>query len=326
MMHSHGEASGLTEGFVHQALIYGSDQEFMEVVLPFVGEGLSSDEPILVAVQRRHVENLRAALGGTPEGLTVYPVEDWYETSARTRDKFARWVLERTARAGRIRLIGEQPWALGHKAQVRDWARYESVINVAFARLPLTLICPYDANALPEEVLGHARDTHPEIVDGDSSPSSTYVDPRDFCGRLDATVEAQRHAPSLDLQFELDDLPVVRRLIGSFALDAGLTGARTEEIVLAANEIATNAVIHGRPPTTVRAWHGNAEIIVEVTDGGDGIQDVLAGQLSPPPEVSGGRGLWLTRLLCDAVEVCNAGGCIVTMHAATPSQQPARAV
>ena len=203
----------------------------MEVVLPFVGEGLSSDEPILVAVQRRHMENLRAALGGTPEGLTVYPVEDWYETSARTRDKFARWVLERTARAGRIRLIGEQPWALGHEAQVRDWARHESVINVAFARLPLTLICPYDASALPEEVLGHARDTHPEIVDGDSSSSSTYVDPRDFWGdstrpwRLSATL------PSLDLQFELDDLPVVRRLIGSFALDAGLTGARTEEIV-----------------------------------------------------------------------------------------------
>ena len=325
-MHSHGEASGLTEGFVHQALIYGSEQEFMEVVLPFVAEGLSSDEPTLVAVQDRHVRNLRGALGGTPEGLTLVAVEDWYETSARTRDKFARWVLERTARPGRIRLIGEPPWALGHKAQVRDWARSESVINVAFAGLPLTLICPYDAEALPEEVLGHARDTHPEIVDCDgSAPSRSYVDPRDFCGRLDATVEAQRHAPSLELQFALDDLGVVRRLIGSFALDAGLTGARTEEIVLAANEIATNAVIHGRPPTTVRGWHGNAEIIVEVADGGDGIQDVLAGQLSPPAEVSGGRGLWLTRLLCDAVEVCNAGGCIVTMHAATPSQQPATA-
>jgi anti-sigma regulatory factor (Ser/Thr protein kinase) len=200
------------------------------------------------------------------------------------------------------------------------------VINVAFAGLPLTLMCPYDAEALPEEVLTHACDTHPEIVDGQGiSPSRSYLDPREFCGRLDATVEAQRHAPSLELHFGLDDLPVVRRLIGSFALDAGLTGSRTEEIVLAANEIATNAVIHGRPPASIRAWHGNAEIIVEVADGGDGIQDVLAGQLPPPPEGLGGRGLWLTRLLCDAVEVCNAGGCVVTMHAATPSPVPATA-
>ena len=34
-----GEASAPTEGFLHPALIYGSDQEFMEVTLPLVEEG-----------------------------------------------------------------------------------------------------------------------------------------------------------------------------------------------------------------------------------------------------------------------------------------------
>jgi anti-sigma regulatory factor (Ser/Thr protein kinase) len=318
-MWSDGEASG-PDGFVHQALIYDSDSEFMDVALPFVEEGLSAKQPSLVAVQARHIENLDAALGGMPDGVTLYPVEDWYETSARTREKFAGWAAERTNRGARARLMGEPPWALGHEAQVRDWARHESVINVAFASLPVTFVCPYDARALPEEVLEHARGTHPETVDtGGSSPSGSYVDPRDFCGRLDSTVEAQRRQPSLELQFGLEDLPAVRRLVGSFALDAGVTGSRTEEIVLAANEIATNAVIHGRPPATVRTWHADGEIIVEVTDAGDGIRDVLAGQLKPPAADLGGRGLWLTRLLCDAVEVCDAGGCAVTMHAATPS-------
>ena len=47
------------------------------------------------------------------------------------------------------RLIGEPPWAIGHEAQVRDWARHESVINVAFADRQVTFICPYDAQALP---------------------------------------------------------------------------------------------------------------------------------------------------------------------------------
>ena len=56
--------------------------------------------------------------------------------------------------------MGEPPWALGHKARVRDWARHESVVNVAFASLPVTFICPYDAQALPQEVLNHAR-KHP---------------------------------------------------------------------------------------------------------------------------------------------------------------------
>jgi hypothetical protein len=70
-MQSHGDASGPRKGFVHQALIYGSDREFMDVALPFAEEGLRANEPTLVAVQGRHVENLRAALGGDPEGLTA---------------------------------------------------------------------------------------------------------------------------------------------------------------------------------------------------------------------------------------------------------------
>ena len=96
-----GEASGLGNGFVHEALIYGSDQEFMDVAFPFVTEGISSDEPTLVAVQDRHVENLRAALGGIPTGVTLYAVEQWYETSARTREKVARWAAEHADR-GRL--------------------------------------------------------------------------------------------------------------------------------------------------------------------------------------------------------------------------------
>jgi hypothetical protein len=68
-MHSHGEPSDPAGDFAHQALLYESDQEFMDVALPFVADGLNSEQPTLVSVQARHVENLRAALGGTPEGL-----------------------------------------------------------------------------------------------------------------------------------------------------------------------------------------------------------------------------------------------------------------
>jgi anti-sigma regulatory factor (Ser/Thr protein kinase) len=317
-MQSTGEASVPGSGFNHQALIYGSDREFMDVALPFVEAGLSSKEPTLVAVQDRHVENMRAALDGTPEGLTLCPVEDWYETSARTREKFSRWAGEQTDSGSRARLMGEPPWALGREAQVRDWARHESVNNVAFAGRPVTFVCPYDARALPEEVLGHARGTHPEIVDADGvSASASYEDPPDFCRRMDSTIEAQHGAPAMELSFGLKDLPRVRRTLWSFARDAGMAGWRADELVLAVNEITTNAVIHGRPPATVRVWHADDEIVIEVADAGEGIRDSLAGQLTPPATALGGRGLWLTRLLCDAVEVRNAGGSAVTVRAAT---------
>jgi anti-sigma regulatory factor (Ser/Thr protein kinase) len=318
-MRSNGEASDPDGGFIHQALIYASDREFMDVVQPFVEDGLSSQEPTLVAVQERHIENLRSELGGAPDGVTLHPVEDWYETSARTREKFARWAAERTEERRRVRLVGEPPWALGHEAQLRDWARHESVINVAFAGRPVTFICPYDARALPNEVLAHARGTHPEIVDGGRTrPSGAYENPLDFCARLDTAIDAQTGEPAIELEFILDDLPTIRRVVGSFAIDAGLDVPRTEEFVLAVNEITTNAVIHGRPPAILRLWPTDGEVVVEVTDTGDGIRDILAGQLTPPAVSQGGRGLWMARQLCDAVEVsCSETGCTVTMHAAT---------
>jgi anti-sigma regulatory factor (Ser/Thr protein kinase) len=324
-MKSDGQAADPGNGFVHQALIYGSDEEFVDVALPFVEDGLRSRQPTLVAVHRRHVKNLREALGGTPDGLTLHPVKESHETSARTRQKLASWVAEHSKAGanggggGRVRLMGEPRWALGHEAQVRDWARHEAVVNVAFADRLATFVCPYDGRALPDEILAHAQGTHPEIVDaGGVSTSMSYEDPLTFCRRLDAEVEPQGGPPSIEIGFGLDDLPAVRRAIGSFALDAGLSASRTEEIVLAANEITANAVIHGRQPATVRAWHVDGEIIVEVSDAGEGIRDVLAGQSAPPTDGLGGRGLWLARLLCDAVEVRNEAGCTVSIHASTP--------
>src|SRR6266540_6224825 len=102
-MASHGKPSVLEEAFVHSALIYESDAEFLDVGLPFVRRGIELGEPTLVAVQPANVERLRTALGGESAGLTLLSVEEWYETSARTREKFADWATERTG-GGRVRI------------------------------------------------------------------------------------------------------------------------------------------------------------------------------------------------------------------------------
>jgi anti-sigma regulatory factor (Ser/Thr protein kinase) len=313
-----GDASAPDEGFVHSALIYGSDDAFMDVALPFVERAIEAGEPTLVAVQAHNVENLRAALAGEPEGVTLLSVDDWYETSRRTREKFGRWATERI-RSGRACLIGEPPWAVGNDAQVRDWARHESVINVAFGGLPVSLICPYDARVLPPEIVEHARATHPEIADPDGATASgAYEDPRDFCSRLDSSVESPEGEPAVVLDFNLADLRKVRRMVTSMAVAAGLAGWRADEFALAVNEVASNAVVHGSLPATLRIWRGDRELICEVSDAGDGIEDVLAGQLTPPADGIGGRGLWLTRMLSDAVEIRNGTGCTVSIHAAAP--------
>ncbi len=317
-MVSRGEASVPEQGLVHSALIYGSDSEFLDVCVPFIERRVELGEPTLVAVQPANAENLRTALGGEPDGVTVHKVEEWYETSARTREKLARWGAERIG-AGRVRMLAEPPWALGNDAQIRDWARHESVVNLAFEQMPASFICAYDSRVLPPEIIEHARHTHPGIVGPlGSSLSEPYENPRAFCTSLDTRVHRPQGEPSVVLDFNLADLRRVRRTVAAMAMVAGLSGTRADELVFAVNEIASNAVVHGRPPASLRIWKGDGELICEVSDAGDGIKDALAGQLAPPPDGIGGRGIWLTRMLSDAVEIRNGVGCTVSIHAAAP--------
>ena len=116
----------------------------------------------------------------------------------------------------------------------------------------------------------------------------------------------------LDLTAGLID---VRALVRTSASAAGLAPARVAEVVLAAHEVAMNAVTHGRGQGAVRVWNAGDELVCEVEDRGPGMLDPDAG-LSPPDQSNPrGRGLWITRQLCDLVEVESApGGTRVRLH------------
>jgi anti-sigma regulatory factor (Ser/Thr protein kinase) len=125
--------------------------------------------------------------------------------------------------------------------------------------------------------------------------------------------------PLIETGFRLAELPRMRSLIESTAIAAGLTPSRAEEAVLAVNEVATNALLHGGPPAALRVWVDDEELTYEISDRGTGIEDVLAGAQRPSATQIGGRGLWITRQLCDDVEITNDEGCTVTLRVATPS-------
>jgi hypothetical protein len=81
-----------------------------------------------------------------------------------------------------IRVVGEPVWAGCSDAEINAWIRYESLINLMFAPLPATIICPYDMRSVPREILADACRTHPEIAQsgGVGTPSPTYCAPEDL--------------------------------------------------------------------------------------------------------------------------------------------------
>ena len=125
--------------------------------------------------------------------------------------------------------------------------------------------------------------------------------------------------PALSFRFALADLGRIRRAVASAAVRSGLPRSRADDFALAVNEIACNAIVHGRPPATFRIWRGDGELVCQVADRGAGINDHLVGRRRPPADGIGGRGIWLARKLCDAVEIRNRGGCTVSLRAAAPS-------
>jgi anti-sigma regulatory factor (Ser/Thr protein kinase) len=120
----------------------------------------------------------------------------------------------------------------------------------------------------------------------------------------------------LDLREGLID---VRELVRTAAVAAGLPAARVAEVVLAAHEIAMNALTHGRGRGAIRVWSDGNELVCEIEDRGPGIADPDTGVAPPDPSEPRGRGIWIARQLCQAVEIESADpGARVRLHVDLP--------
>ncbi|WP_371786080.1 ATP-binding protein [Streptosporangium subroseum] len=95
------------------------------------------------------------------------------------------------------------------------------------------------------------------------------------------------------------DLAALRRRVHRYATQAGLTGTRRDDLLLAVNEAAINVLEHGGGSGTVTLWHDERDLTVNVVD--------IAGRLTahdvhrrlPSPRAERGFGLWLMGRLCD---------------------------
>jgi anti-sigma regulatory factor (Ser/Thr protein kinase) len=84
--------------------------------------------------------------------------------------------------------------------------------------------------------------------------------------------------------------------------------------VVAANEAATNSVLHGGGSGAVRAWTTDDALVCEVRDSGR-IEDPVVGRVRPKAGTDGGHGLWLAHQVCDLVQVrSHRRGTAVRLH------------
>ena len=151
--------------------------------------------------------------------------------------------------------IGEPIWPGRSPAELVECRLHESLLNVAFDGGPtLTLLCPYDVEGLEPDVIEGARHTHPMVGPlGDDQPSESYDSGRDATCIFTEALPRPSGQPD-ELRFSRGPLHELRRFVVARATAAGLTQSRAEDMVLAANEIASNSLLHGGGTGTVRVW------------------------------------------------------------------------
>lgn len=302
----------------HPALVYASTDDFLAATVPFVRDGLGAGEHVLAVVGAANAAALTEALGDDARHVDVRTADAVLTTPWRALVRYRRWV-EAHADGGRVRVIGE-PFAQARSVPAaREWARCESLLNDAFADLPLTSLCPYDAAALDPQTIANARRAHPMLLGpgGRLTVSPDHLDARALSAALDAVALAPPPSGPVTERRLGEDFGTLRRFVGAQAQAAGLGREHAADFVFAVHEVAVNAHEHGGGAGTLRTWIDDGQLVCEVADRGAGMRDVLAGTTEPGPSQPNGRGLWLARQLCDLVQVrSGASGTVVRLHMA----------
>ncbi|MEX1141538.1 MAG: sensor histidine kinase [Thermoleophilaceae bacterium] len=285
---------------VHQALVYESADDFAAAATPFLLEGLELGDTLFATTTAANVDALREALGADAGRVELHDTEQWC-THPPDRLAAVRRVVDSVPAGRELRALGEPIWR-GSDAVRREWARYESIINLALADAPLRFVCLYDGS-LPGEIVRHAHCTHPELAGhGAAAPSAEFVEPDRYVASLDRAKRPVPDAGVHDVAFDGDPHDF-RAAVAAVARRLGVGSGRIDDVVLAANEIASNAVVHGSPPIGARAWIDDDEFVCEISDSGRGLRDPLAGWTIPKRANPGGWGLAVARRLCDALDI-----------------------
>jgi anti-sigma regulatory factor (Ser/Thr protein kinase) len=296
-------------------MFYDSAERFLDGTVPFVLAALEAGEPVLVAVDAEKIELLRGELGTAAERVRFADMEALGHNPARIIPAWRVFVDEHVSGDAPARGIGEPIWAGRSPVEIDECRRHESLLNVAFGGgRAWSLLCPYDAGALEDEVLEAAAHSHPFLADsgrGRANGQCRELDrsPDPFAGGFEPSPEGAR-----ELAFGREGLHDLRGLVATEAETAGLSRGRTTDLVLAASELAANSVRHGGGNGRARLWREAGTLVVEVADAGH-IEQPLVGRVRPTPTQSGGRGLWMANQICDLVRIrSGAAGTAVRLH------------
>jgi anti-sigma regulatory factor (Ser/Thr protein kinase) len=299
-----------SEHFRHAALEYRTPDELAAAVAGVVEAGRRARAAVLVAVAGANLDFLRIAVGPAGRGTAWADISRTGRNPARLTALIRQFTDEHQDRPAWC--VHEPAWPARAAEEMREVHRHEAMMNLALARTPARLLCPYDLR-LGAAVLGCARQTHPVMVrDGRWQPSPSFGGD----GVLPADCDRPLTGPPPDAYTVTytRDIAAVRKLITMLAAAAGLADRQVIDLVLAVSELAANTLTHTSGPGTLTIWETPAEVVCQIHDNGH-ITDPLAGTRRPKFPGTGPAGLWAVHQACDLAEIRSGpAGTTIRLH------------
>jgi anti-sigma regulatory factor (Ser/Thr protein kinase) len=278
--------------FRHNAFVYDSQEEYVERSVAFLREGLEAGEGAIVAHTRPGLAVMREALGSDAADVRFVDVSYSYTRPPRTLAAYHTVYAEELEKNALLRCVADVQF--GPDAREWDlWMGYEALFNRTFEELPAWVLCTYDVNGLPDSMIEGVWRTHPEVVaENGWNTSDLYEDPDAFLRRVTDVPEPLPDLREIGFGRDLEEF---RERLARELVAAKVPKAKVVDTLVAATEVATNAIEHGGGVEEVLVGSADGRFVCEIVDRGSGFDDLTAGYLAPREGV--GRGLWVARQL-----------------------------
>jgi anti-sigma regulatory factor (Ser/Thr protein kinase) len=289
------------QGFVHSALLYQSQGEYLDFVLRFVVDGLAAGEPVLIAVPGENLALLRDALlrecDGIPAGLHTADITEIARNPSRflaIKSRFAEQYRDR-----RVRIVSQLVWPGRTDDELLACVEDEALVNEALENHQVLALCLYDVNRLAEDVLADARATHPLVWRCGSLHRSAEYAPDDALARCNRPLPVNPGAVTYTVR-KTADLRPARSFAVNYASWVGLSEDGTDDLQLIATELATNSLMYTDGACQLAFWRDKQHLVCEARDTGR-FDDPLAGRRLPGGSGTASRGLFLVNAMADLV-------------------------
>lgn len=289
--------------FVHHVNVYDSDRGFLEMAMPFVEEGLAAGDAVLLATTPANLALLGGALGARADDVDRVESALFGPRPPQRVAAFHRYWRQKSVGDRAVRMVAEPVWAGRSPRDVTAWTRMESGLNAVLAGTGIWMICPYDSRVVDPVIVANARRTHPEEFTGDGiTGCPDFAEPAEFARMLDTEPLPDPPAEITTHAFD-GDLSRIRRVAADHAAAHGLTGERHALFVLAVAEAVAYLAGAGADGLTARVWVNAGSITWELHSPGGHFVDPFVGFLPPRLEAGPGDGLWMTRQICETVDL-----------------------